>query len=208
MFLFVFVNNPLPQQSNLSKSVNYLSDFIASDYFKKISDSANDLALADTIYLQALSFNDYNYSEVLLTLSLATIPYREVPIRIPLFNLIVNYPLISATDSVYLMKNKNLPKDILFDSPQNNYGDKDKLAHFFGAAFLSYNSLFFDLGNLFGYFVESFEEDFKVQSSIDERDLITNNLGDIFGKLLRENKDTLPSQILIMRTLYFFGNPL
>ena len=152
--------------------------------------------------------NDYDYSETLLSLSFATVPYREVPIRIPLLNLIVNYPLTSASDSIYQMKNENLPKDIFFDSPQNDFGDKDKLAHFFGAAFLSYSSLFFDLGDLFGYFVEAFEEDFKVQSSIDERDLVTNNLGDTFGKLLKRNKEILPSQILLMRTLYYFGNPL
>jgi len=193
-----------PQQSQLSKGVNYISAFIASDYFKEISTSINDLTLVDSIYLKALSFNDYDYSETLLALSFATIPYKEVPIRIPLLNLIIYYPLTSAYDSVYQMKNKNLPKDIFFDTPENNFGDKDKLAHFFGAAFLSYNSLFFDLGDLFGYFVEAFEEDFKVQSSIDERDLITNNLGDNFGKLLKGNKKILPSRVLITHSLFYF----
>jgi hypothetical protein len=158
--------------------------------------------------LKALSLNNYDYSETLLALCFATIPYREVPIRIPLLNLIVNYPLLSAQDSVYQMKNENLPKNIFFDSPQDNYGDKDKLAHFFGSAFLSYNSLFFDLGNLFGYFVEAFEEDFKVQSSIDERDLITNNLGFIFGSLLKSNKKILPSSLLIMHSLSNFSYSL
>jgi hypothetical protein len=200
--LLVFAGILLPQQSKLSEGVNNISAFIASDYFKTLSASVNDLALIDSIYLKALSLNDYDYSETLLALCFATIPYREVPIRIPLLNLIVNYPLISASDSIYQAKNRNLPKDIFFDSPQNNSGDKDKLAHFFGSAFLSYNSLFFDLGNLIGYFVEAFEEDFKVQSSIDERDLITNNLGNIFGRLLKRNKKILPSHVLIMHSLF------
>jgi hypothetical protein len=202
--LFVFTDIPLSQQSKLSEGVNNISAFIASDYFKDISSSVNDLALVDSIYLQALRSNDYNYSETLLALCFATIPYREVPIQIPLFNLIMNYPLTSAPDSIYQLKNENLPKDIFFDSPKNNSGDKDKLAHFFGSAFLSYNSLFFDLGNLFGYFVEAFEEDFKVQSSIDERDLITNNLGFIFGNILKKNKKILPSHVIIMHSLFNF----
>ena len=200
--LFVFTDIPLLQQSQLSEGVNNISTFIASDYFKEISTTADDLALVDSIYLRALSFNNYDYSETLLALCFATIPYKEVSIRIPLLNLIVNYPLMSASDSIYQMKNKNLPKDIYFDSPKNNFGDKDKLAHFFGSAFLSYNSLFFDLGSLFGYFVEAFEEDFKVQSSIDERDLITNNLGNIFGRILKRNKKILPSQVIIMHSLF------
>jgi hypothetical protein len=206
--LFLFTDASIPQQSQLSKGVNEISIYIASGYFKEISASVNDLALIDSIYLKALSLNNYDYSETLLALCFATIPYREVPIRIPLLNLIVNYPLLSAPDSVYQMKNENLPMNIFFDSPQDNYGDKDKLAHFFGSAFLSYNSLFFDLGNLFGYFVEAFEEDFKVQSSIDERDLITNNLGFIFGSLLKSNKKILPSSILIMHSLSNFSYSL
>jgi hypothetical protein len=202
-YLFVLQERNFSQQSQLSKGVNYLSEFIASEYFIRLTSSTNDLALVDTLYLRALRFNDYNYSETLLTLTFATIPYKEVPIRIPLFNLIINFPLTSASDSIYRMKNENLPGNIFFDSPANSFGDKDKLAHFFGAAFLSYLSLFFDLGNLFGYFVESFEEDFKVQSSIDERDLATNNLGDFFGKLLRNNKEILPSQVILMHSFFY-----
>ena len=203
--LFVFTGILLSQQSKLSAGVNDISAFIASGYFKEISLSNNDLALVDSIYLQALRSNDYDYSETLLALCFASIPYREVPIQIPLLNLIINYPLTSAPDSVYQLKNENLPKNIFFDSPQNNYGDKDKLAHFFGSAFLSYNSLFFDLGNLFGYFVEAFEEDFIPQGgTIDERDLITNNFGFVFGAILKKNKKILPSQVIIMHSLFNF----
>jgi len=81
-----------PQQSCISEGVNYISEFIASDYYREISLSTNDLELVDSIYLRALSFNNYDYSETLLAVSFGTIPYREVPIRIPLINLIENYP--------------------------------------------------------------------------------------------------------------------
>ena len=196
------------QQSSLSKSVNYISSYISAEEFINLKAGIGDLCAVDSIYSTALKFNEDNYSEALLALSAATLPYREVPIIIPLINSVWKYPLVSSDDSVYNLKNENLPAQFFYDTPQNDYGDKDKLAHFFGFAFLSYSTLFFDFGNLIGYFVEAFEEDFKVQSSIDYRDLEVNFLGKCFGRLLKNDKSILPSQVLVMRTLYYFGNPL
>ena len=194
-----------PQQSKLSKSVNKISDYIASSEFLILKEKVGELSTVDSIYSEALKFNDNDHSEALLSLTFATVPYNEVPIQIPVIKSILNFPLIAASDSIFEMKNANLPRYIFFDSPMNEYGDKDKLAHFFGSAFLSYSSNFFDLGNAIGYFVEVFEESFKVQSSIDERDLVTNKFGNMFGKLLKRNKNILPSQIIILRTLSNFS---
>ena len=47
-----------PQQSKLSRTVNYLSDFIASDYFIELKETNSDLALVDSIYLRAIAFTD------------------------------------------------------------------------------------------------------------------------------------------------------
>ncbi len=197
-----------PQQSKLSKGVNYISEFIASDYFKDLSKNNSDLAMVDTIYLRAVHYENYDYSEALLALTFAVVPYKEVPVRIPLLNIIVNYPLTSAGDSVFFLKNKNLPRNLYFDSPRDNFGDKDKLAHFFGSAYISYTSKVFDFGNLIGYFVEEFEEKFKVQSTADPRDMMTNVLGKTFGKILKKNKSILPSQVLMIYTLKFIMNNL
>lgn len=192
------------QQSNLSKAVNYLSEFIGSNYFKNLRLTNNDLALTDTIYLRALKYDDNNYQEALFDLTFAVIPYNKVRVEIPLIDAVVVYKLPSASENIYLMKNSNLPRYLFFDSPQNNYGDKDKLAHFFGSAFLSYSSNIFDLGNLFGYFIEVFEQDFEVQNSIDPRDLQTNKLGNIFGEILKHNKRILPSEVMLIRSLIYF----
>ena len=59
------------------------------------------------------------------------------------------------------------------------------------------------MGKLIGYFVEAFEESFKVQSSVDIRDLDVNDFGRLFGTLLKENKELLPSQIFLLRSLRF-----
>ena len=204
VFFSVLVINTYPQQSTLSKGVNYLSEFIASDYFLNLKKTSNDLALADTLFLRAVKYKEYNYSEALLALTFATVPYKEVPIEFPLIG-VLDYPLVSANDSVFLKKNKNLPKELFYDTPKDNFGDKDKLAHFFGSAFISYSSNIFDLGDLIGYFVEVFEQSFKVQSSIDTRDLRTNKLGNIFGDILKKNKNALPSQVMLIKSLSYFG---
>ncbi len=202
--VFFFNAFVFSQQSSLSKSVNYLSEFISSDYFNNLHIENDDLSLVDSIYLRSIEFNRSNISEALLSLTFGTIPYKEIPIKIPLINGIIYFPLISHNDSIFTLKNKNLPIDLLFDTPENEFGDKDKLAHFFGSAFLSYNSHFFDFGTVFGYFVEVFEENFKVQSSIDDRDLMVNNLGRIFGKILKANRNILPSRIFLLSSLFYF----
>jgi hypothetical protein len=202
MFLFIRIY-VFPQQSELSKRVNYISEFIASDYFKELKNSSSDLALTDTIYLRAVHYKNYNYSEALLALTFAVIPYKSVPVKIPLLGIKLNFPLTSDCDSIFLLKNRNLPKEFYDDTPNGNYGDKDKLAHFFGSAYISYISRIFDLGNLIGYFVESFEDKFKVQSAVDPRDMRTNTLGQLFGRILKINKEILPSDVFIIYNLQF-----
>lgn len=191
------------QQSNISKTVNHISSYIASEEFLNLRNSIGDLSSTDSIFIIAVKFNDGNIGDALLGLMLATVPYREVPIQLPIVNSIVNFPLTSADEETFLMKNENLPRYLFFDTPQNNYGDKDKLAHFFGSAFLSNESNIFDLGKLIGYFVEAFEESFKVQSSVDVRDLDVNYYGRMFGEILKEKKTVLPSQIFLLRSVRY-----
>jgi len=204
LITLVLFSSSFSQQSKLSRTVNYLSDFIASDYFAELNETNSDLALVDSIYLRAIAFTEKDYSEALLALTFATVPYKEMPIVIPIIKEVIYYPLIAADDSTFNKKNKNLPRYLFYDSPKSNYGDVDKLAHFFGNAFIGYSENIFDLSSLIGYFVESFEESFKVQSKVDYRDLDVNWYGDLFGKLLNRNEELLPSQIMLLRSLKYF----
>jgi len=104
---------------------------------------------------------------------------------------------------LFQAKLKNLPTKIFFDSPENEFGDKDKLSHFFGNAFLKYNSSFFNLSKFLGIFVEVVERDLFVNGSFDNRDLITNYLGELFGELIKCNKNILPSDVLKIYQLLF-----
>jgi len=72
--------NLFPRQSKLSKAVHYLSQFIASDYFLQLKETNNDFALVNSIYFRAVRFTNEDHSEALLSLTFATIPYKEIPI--------------------------------------------------------------------------------------------------------------------------------
>ena len=203
ILIFVSTSSAYSQQSTLSKGVNYLSEFIASDYFLELKKETTDLTLVDSIYKRAIHFYQNDYEEALLALTFTTIPYRRVPVVIPLIKSRLYYPLISANDSISNLKNQNLPSKLFFDSPDNDYGDKDKLAHFFGNAFIGYAENILKLADVFGYFVEAFEEDFKAQSEVDFRDVDVNWYGVLFGEVLEINKNILPSQVMTIRSLRY-----
>jgi len=203
ILIIVLSSSIYPQQSELSKGVNYLSEFIASDYFLQLKKDNTDTALVDSIYVRAINFYEKDYQEALLALTFTTIPYSRVPLVIPLLKIRLYYPLISASDSITNLKNQNLPNKLFFDSPDNEYGDKDKLAHFFGNAFIGYAENILKLADVFGYFVEAFEEDFKAQSEVDFRDVDVNWYGVLFGETLELNKEVLPSQIMAIRSLRY-----
>ncbi|HEY7751329.1 MAG TPA: hypothetical protein VH917_03480 [Ignavibacteriaceae bacterium] len=201
--LLILSNNSHPQQSNLSQKVNYISQFIASESFINLKKTNNDLSLVDSIYSRAVNINSQDKSEALLALTFSSIPYKQIPILIPLTGIKIYYPLTSAEDSIFKEKNKNLPKYFFYDSPSGDYGDKDKLAHFFGNAFISYSEDILDLSFLIGYFVEAFEEDFILDSEFSLRDVDVNWYGEIFGSMLKQNKKILPSNILLLRSFRY-----
>lgn len=197
MKIFVFIitivlssNFSFPQRSQLSTEVQNISEFIASDSFLSLKEQKGELQSIDSLYLKALSLTGNNFQEALLALTFAVVPYKNVPVQ---FLFRINYPLLSADDSTFKKKNKNLPKYFLADSPKNEFADRDKLAHFFGNAFVAYTSQIFDLTGAIGYFVEVFEENFTPENQIDLRDLKVNKLGEAFGKSLKKDQTLLPS---------------
>ena len=197
MKIFVFIliivlvpNSSFSQRSQLSTEVQNISEYIASDSFLSLKEQEGELQSIDSLYTKALSLTGNNIQEALLALTFAVVPYKNVPIQ---FLFKINYPLLSADDSTFKKKNKYLPKYFLVDSPKNEFGDRDKLAHFFGNAFVAYTSQIFDLTGAIGYFVEVFEENFTPENQIDLRDLKVNKLGEAFGKSLKKDQSLLPS---------------
>lgn len=196
IILFPFLASP--QVKHLFYAVDSLSKYIAAKQYNEI----NDLYAVDSIYLHAKAQLHGDLSETFLSLTFAAIPYKNVPIKLPLIHVILNFPLMCSADSIFKLKNHNLPAHLYFDTPDDNFGDRDKNTHYFGSAFISYSSNVIDLGNLIGYFVEVFEESFEVQNQVDPRDIQANQLGNLFGKIIKKHKNVLPSQVLILKTLY------
>lgn len=180
----------------------YLTNYLASEEYIKFAKTKNDLEAVDHIYDKALTFFDGDASETFFCLTFVFIPYNHISVKLPLIG-IVKFPLPSPSRTVFNEKVKNTPKYLFFDSPNNDFGDKDKLAHFFANAFLRYNVSIFNLSEFLGIFVEYFEQGFFLQGGFDRRDLVANHLGELFATMVHNNKQAKPSDALkIYQLLY------
>ena len=178
---------------NLSNGFIYLNNYIASSKFGKMKNETDNLALIDSIWNESVRYFDGDISEALLAATFATLPFDKMPLKLP-FGLKMDLLLPSPGDSLFKAKLKNLPSGFLIDSPKGKNSDTDKIAHFFGNAFLSYNISWIHLSDFLGLFVETFEKSFKVNGALDIRDLAINRFGSAFGKALNENRNLAPSQ--------------
>ncbi|MFH1197646.1 MAG: hypothetical protein V1720_18245 [bacterium] len=204
IFSFVEFSNCHAQKANdLSGGVIYISNFIASDYFYSLKNDNNDLALVDTLFNRSYIYFDGDISEALLALTFACLPYNKMPLKLPLLNIRVDIPLPSVEESIFQIKIKNLPSHLLYDSPENEFGDKDKIPHFFGNAFLSYNISFINLAKFASVYVELFESSFAVEGAVSLRDMRVNQLGELFGAALKNNINLKPSTLFSLYQLYF-----
>lgn len=194
----VFFNSEINGQNTyLFTVVDSITRYVANNDFG--NESATDFEKLDLIYSFAVKVTNNNKSDALLALSMALVPYRNVPLRFSVLNFSIGIPLIASETNIFEKKNMNLPSKIYLDRPNGQSGDKDKIAHFFGAAFLAYSLNSFEITDFIGYFVEVFEESFGI-SKIDKRDLRTNRLGAEFGKILRK-QNVKPSQIIMFFNL-------
>lgn len=132
----------------------------------------------------------------MLALTFACLPYKVMNVKLPILPITLAIHLPAVSSPLFDIKTKNLPSKLFFDTPENGFGDKDKLSHFFGNAFIEFNIPFFNLSKFLGIFVEKFEETFYVEGAMDKRDLYVNALGAKFGKSLRENSAILPSEFI------------
>ena len=188
----------------LDESVSYLSSYIISEEFSSIRNTYGDIAAIDTLYLQALIYHKGDIPETLLTTAFATLAFKALPVRVPILEIKLELPLAHVSDSLFKKKIDSLPKHLFFDSPDTKFGDKDKISHFFGSAYLANSVTIFKVSKFMGIFVEFFEAAFKVQGFLDLRDIVVNNLGELYGSSLNEYPDLLPSEVLKIYNLFYF----
>lgn len=202
--LLLFISSLFISAQPLDKSVSELSNYILSEDFMKVRNQNNDLATIDSLYLKVLNNHNGDISEGLLTIAFATLAFQKLPVQVPILNFKIYLSLSHVDERKFQQKVESLPKNLFFNSPKTKFGDKDKLAHFFGSAYLANSFTIFNLSKFMGIFIELFEATFKVEGFLDYRDLVVNELGELYGNALIRNPDLLPSDILKIYNLLFF----
>lgn len=181
----------------------YLSDYIASDEFANLKQSTTDLQKVDSLFSKSAKYFKNDISEALLCLTFACLPFDKIDFRLPFIG-ILEIPLPTPPKNIFNKRLKNLPKKLFFNSPTNDFGDKDKLSHFFGNAFLHYNISVFNFSKFMGIFVEKTEQNFFANGELDSRDLIANHLGELFAEMLKVDSTSKPSNALLVYQLLYF----
>ncbi|HLP14916.1 MAG TPA: hypothetical protein VK470_01585 [Bacteroidota bacterium] len=175
-----------------------LKRYIRDPRFRALRALCSDTTAADAIFLRALEIADGDIRHALLVAMFGTMDHYRLGLRIPLLG-VLNIPLTTESDSTFRVRHRNLPGRILPDSAGLRGGDKDKLQHFFGSAFLTYFTNSRSFANLIGNFIETGEESFVVGGANDDRDKYANHLGQEFGLRLLDGEDVVPSDVLWRR---------
>lgn len=186
----------------------YLSHYMTTPDYKQFAATHKDLETVDHIYQTALKFFDGDISETFFCLTFIFLPYNKILMRLPVIRTVISIPLPSAPESIFKEKLKNTPKKVFPDSPADDFGDKDKLAHFFANAFLHYDVTIFNLSEFLGIFVEYFEQGFFVQGGYNIKDLIANHIGEFYADMLEKNPNAKPSDAFLVYQLLYLPAPL
>ena len=174
-----------------------LRAFVAGPEFDSLRSVRGDRAAVDTLYAEALRLSWKNTAEALLISMLATIEHRRLEFRLPLIGLILPLPLTTEFQEEFDARVESLPGRLYADSPRTPHGDRDKLQHFFGSAFLAYILESEDRADDVGHFVESGESRFVPGETVDDRDIRTNRQGQRFARALLAGQDVRPTAFLL-----------
>ncbi len=181
--------NPLVE--NKVFYVKRVRDFIRSDEFKIFKDKLGDLIAVDLIYKKSLVICNYDIADALLVCGLSTLDHRKIKFKVPILGLKLPIFLTSESEDEFKLRTANLPSHIFSDT----LDDRDKLQHFFLSAYITYINGGKITADKIGILIEKGEK-FGLNLVWDERDIMTNRLGQEFGFQLHKNPFVLPSRFL------------
>jgi hypothetical protein len=176
--------------------VTALRDFIRSDGFAAVRREHGDLRAVDSLFEESCRLCWGNLGEALYVATMATMDHRRVGVRIQSLGPLLWLPLTSEFEDEYEARIARLPSALYPDSPTGPAGDRDKLQHFFGSAFLTFFSESVETADEAGRFVEWGEGAFIVDGLSDDRDLRADRHGQDFGLRLRADPSARPSASL------------
>lgn len=171
-----------------------LKEFVRSREFGELRRSFGDLRAVDAIYVRAMQLTNNNTGVALLLSTIGTLDHRLVGIKVPLLSIYV--PLSNESQEDFDSRLRNIGVRIYSDSPSGAPGDRDKLQHFFGSAFLTFVFESRHTAERFGEFVERGEEALIIDGAFDDRDTRANRQGQEFALALLENNLRYPSEFL------------
>ena len=173
-----------------------LREFIKGDELDAIRRQNGDLQGVDAIFREALRLSWDNVYEALFISFIGTFDHRRFGVRFPLVGAFLWFPLTSEFPDDFQARVNSLPSQLYPDTPPGKEGDRDKLQHFFGSAFLTYLLGSRGPAERLGSFIEWGEDKFVVDGELDERDFRANREGQEFGLHLLRSGEEPPSTFL------------
>ncbi|PIU45474.1 MAG: hypothetical protein COS95_03810 [Ignavibacteriales bacterium CG07_land_8_20_14_0_80_59_12] len=172
-----------------------LQAMIRDDRFETVRAIVTDEELVDLIYWQAMAVSDGDVRRGLLVMTLAVMDHWKLGLRLRPFG-ILRLPLTLESEDEFRVRASRLPRNLFGDTPSDAYGDRDKLQHFFGSAYLTEGPGGKTFADATGEFVEWGESAFVVGGVNDVRDVAANRRGQAFARALTANPDARPSDFL------------
>ena len=173
-----------------------LREYVRSGELSAVRHAYGDLYAVDCIFDRAMRLCWDNEYEALLVSAFALMDHERFGVRLPVAGIVLWFPLTSEFREGFSARVDSLPSRLYADTPPGREGDRDKLQHFFGSAFLTALTESPAGADRFGLFIEWGEELFIVGGVNDARDVRANRQGQRFALSLLENPDTLPSRFL------------
>jgi hypothetical protein len=176
-----------------------LREYVRSGELSSARAAYGDLYAVDLVFDRAMLLSWDNVYEALLVSTFALMDHERFGVRLPIIGIVLWFPLTSEFQDEFSARVDSLPSRLYGDTPPGREGDRDKLQHFFGSAFLTALSESAESADRFGLFVEWGEAHFIVGGVDDDRDVRANREGQRFARQLLADPGTRPSK--------FFGSP-
>ena len=173
-----------------------LRDYIRSNEFPEVSHDRNtELKHVDMLFEKGVEFSHHDMRTALLAISFAVLNRTYIKPTFPLIGT-VRLPLPSEDSVNAAVRIRKLPRYFFNDSPPDKWGDSAKLVHFFGSAYLTYETGTRKIPDEIGIWVEEGEAAFKLDSLGQQRDVYINRLGQRFGDALSKGNKVVPLDFL------------
>jgi hypothetical protein len=176
-----------------------LREFVCSDAFAALRRAHGDLHAVDSLFSRARDLALGNRGEALLISMIVTMDHRRVTFTVPLLGPILTLPLTSESEADFATRLAALPVRLYEDTPEGAAGDRDKLQHFFGSAFVAYAAESEEQADAVGRIVEQGERRYVPGEHVDPRDLRANRQGQRFARALASGRNDPPSTYLRSR---------